>query len=532
MAHNVALIILPVQEVERPPAGPAILKSIALQQGHQCRVFDFNLWLYERVNAETFWRYDMFFKTDALTEQDVQTEKEISALFEKFLRDLILPENFDIIGASVFSNYSTRSTLVFFRTLKRLPWKGITVVGGSGLTTPYDTESFIDDRGRQQVKTTSMFGEYLRNLGLVDHFIMGDAEDSWKEFLADNYDFPGIDNRDYVQIRNLDEHPFPNYEDNPPTIYYPTGGIGVYVNTSRGCFRKCTFCDVPWRWPKFAYRDGVKVADEMYMMYKKWGVKLFQISDSTMNGNIRQWDRMNRRLLEHRAADPEFTGLKILGLGVIRRKKDMSEESWRLMGEVGRFTFFCGVESYSERVREHMRKGISNDDIDFHLAMSAKYGHTNMILMFVGYPTETLEDHQKNIEFLYKYRKYMLSGTIWMVRWGFTGSLDIGSPLAEATTDLRIVQQDPDLNLSHLVDSDRNWVYGRNWINLDNPTLTLEERMRRRLEIHEISCKLGYIQPKVKEELTIIKKILSEFKGQSQRTRRTIPIIGWHEKDH
>ncbi len=126
----------------------------------------------------------------------------------------------------------------------------------------------------------------------------------------------------------------------------------------------------------------------------------------------------------------------------------------------------------------------------------------------------------------------MLSGTIWMVRWGFTGSLDIGSPLAEATTDLKIVQQDPDLNLNHLVDSDRNWIYGRNWINLDNPTLTLEERMRRRLEIHEISCKLGYIQPKVKEELTIIKKILSEFKGKSQRTRRTIPIIGWHEKDH
>jgi hypothetical protein len=270
----------------------------------------------------------------------------------------------------------------------------------------------------------------------------------------------------------------------------------------------------------------------MYHMYKQYGVKLFQISDSTMNGNIKQWDRMNRSLLEYRARDPNFRDLKILGLGVIRRRRDMSEESWRLMGEVGKFTFFCGVESYSERVREHMRKGISNADIDFHLAMSAKYGHSNMILMFVGYPTETLEDHQKNIQFLYKYRKYMLSGTIWMVRWGFTGSLDIGSPLAEATTDLRIVQQDPDLNLSHLVDSDRNWVYGRNWINLDNPTLTLEERMRRRIEIHEIACELGYIQPKIKEELTIIKKILSEFKGRGQRTRRSIPIIGWQEKDH
>jgi hypothetical protein len=56
--------------------------------------------------------------------------------------------------------------------------------------------------------------------------------------------------------------------------------------------------------------------------------------------------------------------------------------------------------------------------------------------------------------------------------------------------------------------------------------------MRRRIEIHEIACELGYIQPKIKEELTIIKKILSEFKGRGQRTRRSIPIIGWQEKDH
>lgn len=532
MAHNIALIILPVQEVERPPAGPAILKSIAVSHGHQCRVYDLNLWLYRRLDSETFWRFDMWFKTDAIVEQTDSTRDEIAGLFQTFIGELLEDGHYDIIGASVFSNYSTRSALLFFETLQKTSFQGQRVIGGSGLTTPYDTSSFIDSSGRQQVKTTTYFADHMLGLKLVDHYIMGDAEESWTAYLHDQHDWPGINNHDHQQVKNLDAYPWPDYSDNPPHIYYPTSGIGVYVNTSRGCFRKCTFCDVPWRWPKFAYRDGELVADEMYHMYQQYGVRIFQISDSTMNGNRRQWDRMNQRLLEHRSRDPEFTDLKILGLGVIRRRRDMPESSWQLMGDVGKFTFFCGIESYSPRVREHMRKGISNEDIDFHLAMSAKYGHTNMILMFVGYPTETLEDHQKNIEFLYKYRKYMLSGTIWMVRWGFTGSLDIGSPLAEATTDLRIVQQDPDLNLSHLVDSDRNWVYGRNWINLDNPDLTLQERMRRRIEIHEIACELGYIQPKIKEELTIIKKILSEFRGVAPRTRRTIPIIGWQEKDH
>ena len=73
-------------------------------------------------------------------------------------------------------------------------------------------------------------------------------------------------------------------------------------------------------------------------------------------------------------------------------------------------------------------------------------------------------------------------------------------------TKLRLVPQKPDLDLSHLMDHDQDWIYGRNWINLDNPDLTLEERIRRRMELHEISVNLGYHQPKIKEELYTLKK--------------------------
>lgn len=532
MQHNIALLVLPVQEVERPPMGPAVLKSIAQKMGHCATVYDLNVWLYEKVTADQFWKYDMWFKTDAMSDAELSTKNEIATLFKEFITNNVLPQNPTIIGASVFSNYSTRGALLFFEVLQELEWRGIRIVGGSGLTTPYDTRSYSDEDGIQHVNTTAYFSDYIKNLGLVDHYITGDAEDSWQEFLKGNYNWPGINNNDHQQIRNLDDYPWPDYSDTPPSIYYPTSGFGVYINTSRGCFRKCTFCDVPWRWPKFAYRKGHLVADEMYHMYKLHGVKIFQLADSTMNGNRKQWDAMNRRLIELQNTDPGFKNLRILGLGVVRRRKDMPESSWQLMAEVGEFTFICGVESYSESVREHMRKEFTNDDLDFHIHMSAKYGHTNLILMFVGYPTETLKDHQANIEFLYKYRKYMQAGTIWMVRWGFTGSLDIGSPLAEATTDLTIVAQDPDLNLSHLVDSDRNWVYGRNWINLANPDLTLEERMRRRIEIHEIACDLHYIQPKIREELVIIQKILTEFKGKGTKVRQVIPIIDFQESTH
>lgn len=530
--HNIALLVLPVQEVERPAMGPAILKSIAQKMGHRAQVYDLNVWLYERVTPEQFWTYDMWFKTDAMNDQSNQTKNELAELFREFIEEKIIPQNPTIIGASVFSNYSTRSTILFFEVLRDIGWQGTKIVGGSGLTTPYDTQSSFDAQGIQHVDTTVFFSDYLKNHNLVDFYIMGDAEDSWQEFLNGNYNWPGINNHNNQQVRNLDDHPWPDYSDTPPNSYYPTSGYGVYVNTSRGCVRKCTFCDVPWRWPKFAYRQGILVAEEMYHMYKTFGVKIFQLADNTMNGNRREWDAMNQRLVELQNQDPGFKNLRILGLGIVRRKREMPESTWKLMGEVGEFTFITGVESYSEKVRGHMRKEFSNDDLDFHIRMSAKYGHTNLILMFVGYPTETVEDHQQNIEFLHKYQKYMQAGTVWMVRWGFTGSLDIGSPLANATTDLKIVAQDPDLNLSHLVDSDRNWIYGRNWINLDNPGLTLEERMRRRIEIHEIATDLGYLAPKIREELVIIQKILTEFKGKGNRIQQSIPIIAFDEKDH
>jgi hypothetical protein len=109
----------------------------------------------------------------------------------------------------------------------------------------------------------------------------------------------------------------------------------------------------------------------------------------------------------------------------------------------------------------------------------------------------------------------MYAGTILMIRWGYTGSLDAGSALSSKDLDFNIVPQIPDLDLTHLMEHDQYWIYGRNWINLNNPTLTFEERIRRRLELHEISIELGWPVTRPKEELLILKKIVEQFKGVS-----------------
>ena len=118
----------------------------------------------------------------------------------------------------------------------------------------------------------------------------------------------------------------------------------------------------------------------------------------------------------------------------------------------------------------------------------------------------------------------MQSGTISMVRWGYTGSIDVGSKLSTKELGFNIVPQIPDLDLSHLLEHDQYWIYGRNWVNLQNPELTFEERFKRRLEVHELSVELGYPLTRPREELLILKKILEEFKSSSKE-KRAIPIF-------
>jgi len=53
-----------------------------------------------------------------------------------------------------------------------------------------------------------------------------------------------------------------------------------------------------------------------------------------------------------------------------------------------------GIESVVEKVRIALGKNFTNDDIDYHLAMAKKYSVPLLLLLIVGYPTETQQDFE------------------------------------------------------------------------------------------------------------------------------------------
>ena len=88
-----------------------------------------------------------------------------------------------------------------------------------------------------------------------------------------------------------------------------------------------------------------------------------------------------------------------------------------------------------------------------------------------------------------------------MIRWGTTMHLisdtPITSPYYVKSLGLKYNTNEP---VSGGGDADAPY----NWRSDANPSLTLKERLRRRLELHEMSVKCGYPQPRIKDELTTI----------------------------
>jgi hypothetical protein len=489
MYNNVAFIVCPSQELERPPAAAAALAGVMKSKGVGYTIYDLNLDLYQQLDEQDWVCCERHWRIDA--------SKNLPTAFDHWLDQTvatIVNAKHDLIAISVFTKFSSRFANILLQRLRPLIDVAF-IGGGQGLTTPWGDATF---------------GNMLKKNNLLDYVVTGDGEVVFESFLDGIIEYPGINGIPPKQIDDLDAVPYPVFDQIDPNRYEYHQRPGVYITASRGCVRKCKFCDVPARWTKYRYRKGCDIALEMYQHYQDTGVCLFQFTDSVINGVIPEFESLQDSLIEYKSKDAVFDP-RWLSQFNIRRKKDMPERIYKKMAEAGAAVLICGVEHASWPIRQAMGKEFDDDDLDYHIKMCAKYGIRNVFLMFIGYPSETLQDHECMLNFLEKYQTYALSGTIMTIRWGYTGSLDKGSRLELNQEDMNIVGEWPDLKVLHVDDHNQDWLYGRNWINLNNPTLTFRERIRRRLDVHQRSVELEWPVTRGKEELEALKIICEAY---------------------
>lgn len=472
MFECVSLIALPKQDLIRPPGAMAILAAACEEHDIDYDVYDFNLWLYENTEESTWEQIDTNWNSVDPFAIESDFYKTFLFKLDLYINHVLQPTT-GLLSISVFSDESACCAIELITRLNQLPQRKNfkILIGGTGIRA-----KLARYNGKDMCTA-------LLEQGQIDYYIFGEGEITFRKILVGDTVYPGINNFDAVQIDDLNQFPFPSYTKINPSRYKFVGQPEIIVTGSRGCVRKCTYCDVAKYWPKYRYRSGKNIADELYHYYKTLGITSFEFSDSLINGSLKTFKEMNSTLIEYQSQDPNFK-IKYKGQYICRDADAFKEQDYKDMKQAGCDYLYVGVESFSDKVRNDMLKKFNNVDLDMHLRMCGKYGIKNSFLMLIGYPTETLEDHQKNLDMLKTYQKYAQSGVISMIVFGWTAGILEDTPLFHMIDDLNIS-----------FDKDGNNPF--DWVSLDNPSLTLKERIRRWLELTNRASELGYVMSRM-----------------------------------
>jgi tRNA-2-methylthio-N6-dimethylallyladenosine synthase len=145
--------------------------------------------------------------------------------------------------------------------------------------------------------------------------------------------------------------------------------------------------------------------EEIKHVRSKYNRKHFEFTDSLVNGNLKVFKTLLQKLKEYREEGNDITWSS---QWIIRSAKQSPEEDFKLLKESGCQEVLIGIDSFSEKVRYDMGKRFTNDDMWYSFSMLQKYKIEHALMGFMGYPTETEEDHEQTLSIM-DYSGYDLS---------------------------------------------------------------------------------------------------------------------------
>jgi radical SAM superfamily enzyme YgiQ (UPF0313 family) len=471
-----------------PPVGVAFMAGVCERAGVEYKTLDLNLEFLQYTDQAT-WDQVFLHITLGRTMPDLPTPVLLQVdNFLDHVVERICAYEPDCVATTLLTYVQQYWAERFWQRL-RPRFSGTIIAGGSGVSVPGVTE-----------KTSALtFGEDMVRKGLLDYYVLGEGDLILEQFFQGNRDLLGLNhakshNSWQPQLDDLDLFATPSYKKISFDGYHPVEGRQdpddkkylISVTGSRGCVRRCSFCDIGHLWKKFRYRSGSNIADEILKHHLDTGSTDFWFTDSLINGSLKQFNDLMTQLVKHRQNVESLRDLRYNGQFIIRPRSDHPERLFQQLKESGCNRLSIGIESGSESVRDHMGKKFSNADIDWHFEMCEKYQIKNWILLITGYPTETEQDHQDTLDMLIRNQKYIVNHTILGINLQHVMSLLPNSPIANMS----------ELGL-HFHDSAPGGTYGSysNWMSDANPTLTQARRYQRFAELAETSVQLRYNLP-------------------------------------
>ncbi|MFQ5644296.1 MAG: B12-binding domain-containing radical SAM protein [Thiogranum sp.] len=370
----------------RQPGAKEIRESMDVLKGVNAGFFDQSTYNHA---AEVFTTYfksvsDAFLANCGRSIKGEQAPPDIISEYA----DLLLENSPDVVGFSVMFPEQLGCSILLARALRKSGKELKIVFGGA-------TGSTVPDFPVIDFVVTNEGEEAL--LALVTALNEGNGLDSVPNLLPGRkYGHACAGQQSPTSmLTKLDKIPFPDFSDFNLESGYLSPSTVIPILGSRGCYwRKCAFC-VHHKTYSEKYRvASIKhVIDEIEQHVDK-GFRYFSFVDEMIPPK-------RFRLL---SAEIRKRNLDITYYALAQPTDRFSREILEDMYDSGCRYILWGVESGSQRVLDLIDKGTTVETVSRVLTESAAAGIKNHAFIIIGFPTETIEELQDTLNFLYNHQ--------------------------------------------------------------------------------------------------------------------------------
>ncbi len=194
-------------------------------------------------------------------------------------------------------------------------------------------------------------------------------------------------------ITDLDELPMPAYDLFPMDKYVGHDYWKNYVETwnSRGCPAGCKFC---YEWSQFdprsnadlkffRARSGKLVADELELLYEKFGVKVVTMMDDCFNTSRRRMEEFLDEMIK-RGLNKKIPWCFLGRAPYYLRDIDLFPK----MKEAGCFLALAGIEVATDEELKELGKGITVEQVEETIAKLKEAGIATVLTWMMGFEND------------------------------------------------------------------------------------------------------------------------------------------------
>jgi radical SAM superfamily enzyme YgiQ (UPF0313 family) len=210
-----------------------------------------------------------------------------------------------------------------------------------------------------------------------------------------------IKNKNRLLIENLDELPFPDFDDFELEKYFPLNHFHLPIMGSRGCPYDCTFCGnhalkqrLEGKYVRFRSVDSIiKEIDLRIRHFYDKGMRYFYFFDDTFILHKEFVDEICKKYIK------KDYHKKIKWTANVRANL-VDDDVIKKMKDAGCYEVRMGVESGNDYIRNKVyNRNMSNEQLVNAFKIIKKYGLVLRLDFIIGAPYETLEMMEESFEF-------------------------------------------------------------------------------------------------------------------------------------